>query len=333
MDIQPIITAVRQSVALCREVQNSHVVRNDKAGKEPVTIADYGTQAIVNRAIMTHFPGDSIISEESGTQFATLVDAEQQELIANLVSAILKEAVTVNDIIAWLDHGKTVDVDSVTPPRTWLVDPVDGTKGFIALRHYVVAVGFLQDSQPTAAILGAPAYPDTQKGAMFYALDGVSYMRLMGGGDWHPIQVTQNADSGSIRALESVEKGHVGHRRLARVRELCGFPEAFVKQADSMEKYCRVAAGDAELYLRLSRLNSTRPHSVWDHMPGALMVTNAGGKVSGLSGEPLDFSQGKILHNEGVIATNGQIHDEVVEAVQTLLVEEAQDEMNTDAGE
>ena len=323
MDLQPIIAAVRQSVALCREVQNSHIVRNDKVGREPVTIADYGTQAIVNRAIMLHFPDDSIISEESGTQFAELVDAEQQDLIVKLVSAIIRETVTVDDLILWLDHGKRADADSVTQPRTWLVDPVDGTKGFIALRHYVIGVGFLQDSQPTAAVVGAPAYPDSA-GAMFHAIDGNAYMRFLGGGALQEISVTQTSDVPLIRALESVEKGHVGHQRLARVRELCGFPEEYVKQADSMEKYCRVAAGDAELYLRLSRLKSTRPHMVWDHLPGALMVTNAGGTVSGLSGEPLDYSRGKVLHNEGVIATNGQIHDEVVEAVQTLLEEEAQ---------
>ena len=324
MDIQPIIAAVRQSVALCREVQNSHIVRNDKVGKEPVTIADYGTQAIVNRAIMVHFPDDSIISEESGTQFAQLVDAEQQDLIAKLVSAIIRETVTIDDLILWLDHGKSADADSVTHPRTWLVDPVDGTKGFIALRHYVIAVGFLQDSQPTVAVVGAPAYPDSKSGAMFHAIDGKTYMRFMGGGELREIHVTKTKDTPLIRALESVEKGHVGHQRLARVRELCGFPQDQVKQADSMEKYCRVAAGDAELYMRLSRLKSTRPHMVWDHLPGALMVANAGGKVSGLDGEPLDFSHGKILQNEGVIATNGQIHDEVVDAVQTLLVEEAQ---------
>ncbi|MEQ8675821.1 MAG: inositol monophosphatase family protein [Aggregatilineales bacterium] len=323
MDLQPIIAAVRQSVALCREVQNSHIVRNDKVGREPVTIADYGTQAIVNRAIMLHFPDDSIISEESGTQFAELVDAEQQDLIVKLVSAIIRETVTVDDLILWLDHGKRADADSVTQPRTWLVDPVDGTKGFIALRHYVIGVGFLQDSQPTAAVVGAPAYPDSA-GVMFHAVDGKAYMRFLGGGALQEISVTQTSDVPLIRALESVEKGHVGHQRLARVRELCGFPEEYVKQADSMEKYCRVAAGDAELYLRLSRLKSTRPHMVWDHLPGALMVTNAGGTVSGLSGEPLDYSRGKVLHNEGVIATNGQIHDEVVEAVQTLLEEEAQ---------
>lgn len=325
MDISPIITAVRQSVALCREVQKAHIVRNEKAGREPVTIADYGTQAIVNRAIKEYFPGDSVISEESGQQFADLVAPEQQEIIMKLVSASIRKSVTLDDMVTWLDHGKSVETEESTPARTWVVDPVDGTKGFLALRHYVIGVGFLENARPSAAIIGAPAYPNSEHGAMFHAIDGKAYMRLLGGGDVQEIHVTDQSDPAKIRALESVEKGHVGHKRLARVRELSGFPETLVEQADSMEKYAQVAAGNAELYVRLSRLNSTRPHMVWDHMPGALMVENAGGKVTGLDGEPLDYSFGKELaRNRGIIATNGKIHARVIEATHQLLAEEAE---------
>jgi 3'(2'), 5'-bisphosphate nucleotidase len=125
-----------------------------------------------------------------------------------------------------------------------------------------------------------------------------------------------------FRGLESVEKSHAGHERMARVRELAGVNNALVERADSQEKYCRIAAGDAELYLRLPRLNSTRPHSIWDHAPGAAIVEAAGGKVTDVDGSPLNYSQGKTLQNHGVIVSNGRIHDRIIEAVQQVLAAE-----------
>jgi 3'(2'), 5'-bisphosphate nucleotidase len=322
MDLQPILRAVRQGMTLCREVQKTHITRNEKGGHEPVTIADYGTQAIVNQAIMRHFPGDAIISEESGQQFSTLVTSDQQKQVAQLVSAILGESVTVDTLVEWLDYGKVSD-DTITPARTWLVDPVDGTKGFLAGRHYVIAVGFMRDSQPHAAVVGAPAYPNTEKGVLFHAIDGAAYAHVSGNGETNRMYVSHRTDAADARALESVEKGHVGLERLARVRHFAGISNSLVEQADSQEKYARIAAGDADIYMRLSRLKSTRPHFVWDHMPGALLVTNAGGIVTGLDGEPLDFTQGKTLQNKGVIATNGAYHNRILEGVHSLLEEEA----------
>jgi 3'(2'), 5'-bisphosphate nucleotidase len=124
--------------------------------------------------------------------------------------------------------------------------------------------------------------------------------------------------------VESVEKGHSSHDRMARARTAAGIPEELVERADSQEKYARLAKGDAELYLRLTRVNSTRPHMVWDHGPGTALVRAAGGRCTDLDGSPLDFSLGPTLaKNQGIIATNGPIHDHVIEAVRQLLAEEA----------
>ncbi|MCC6804032.1 MAG: hypothetical protein IT319_14210, partial [Anaerolineae bacterium] len=51
IDLKPIFAAVRQAADLTRRVQQIHLAHSEKAGKEPVTIADYGSQAILCRAI------------------------------------------------------------------------------------------------------------------------------------------------------------------------------------------------------------------------------------------------------------------------------------------
>lgn len=317
-DLTPVIDAVRQAASLCREVQAHYLSHSDKTGQEPVTIADYGTQAIICRALMHHFPGDTVIAEESGAQFAQLVEPEQRAQIVALVSRILNIAVAEADLIEWLDYGQT----ALPGPHTWLIDPVDGTKGFLAFRHYVTAVALLEDGQATTAVIGAPEYPGSDGGALFYAESGAAYIQPMNGGVARRIHVSDRSDVTTLRALQSVEKSHVSHDRIGQVRVLAGIPDALVGWADSQEKYARIANGDAELYLRLNRTTSTRPHYVWDHAPGTVLVQAAGGRVSDLDGTPLDFSQGRALPNSGVIATNGVIHDQMVAAVQTILAAE-----------
>lgn len=83
-----------------------------------------------------------------------------------------------------------------------------------------------------------------------------------------------------------------------------------------------VAAGDADVYLRLPRLRSTRPHMIWDHASGAALVEAAGGVVSDVDGSPLDFSLGNTLaRNKGVIVANRRIHQRLVDATQQVLRE------------
>jgi 3'(2'), 5'-bisphosphate nucleotidase len=102
---------------------------------------------------------------------------------------------------------------------------------------------------------------------------------------------------------------------MAQVRELAGYGAAQIKRIDSQEKYAQVAAGDADMYLRLPRISSTRPHSSWDHAAGVALVQAAGAIASDVDGSPLDFSHGRTLAaNKGMIVANPKIHQRLVEA-------------------
>lgn len=318
---QPILRAVREAARLCVAVQQN-IIRNDKAGHEPVTIADYGSQAIICRTLSQHFADDGVMAEESGQQFMDVLDDAQRTHIVSLIERIISQPTSVEQVRGWLDHNAGKQTR-----RLWVIDPIDGTKGFLAGRHYVNAVGIMQDRQPVGGVLAAPAYPDDsgryRGGALLHALNDVAYIEPLDNPNLRRrIRVSETDDFAQFRALESVEKGHSGLQRLARVRQIAGVPDALVMQADSMEKYGRVAAGDAELYLRLPRNSSTRPHNIWDHAPGVAILQAAGGMATDVDGSPLDFSTGTTLGNYGVVASNGTRHDEIVAAVQRLIAEE-----------
>jgi 3'(2'), 5'-bisphosphate nucleotidase len=313
-DLTPLIHAVRQAADLCRRVQQSRFVRNDKGVNDPVTIADYGSQVILLRAIRRHFPDDGILSEEQGEQFMTLLTDAQRSEIAGLLSDVLGETIAVDAIPGWLDHNRGLQT-----PRVWCVDPVDGTKGFINMRHYTIAVGVLQNGAPADALLGCPGYPsDDGRGAMFYTRNGAAYREPMDGGEPVRLRVSTRTDMATVQSVESVEWAHSDLETMARIRERLGIPEGNVLGVDSQEKYGRVAEGMADFYFRLPR-NQKDNIWIWDHAAGTALVVAAGGRVSDLRGEPLDFSQGRVIPNDGVVVTNGHIHHRVVEAIRAVL--------------
>jgi 3'-phosphoadenosine 5'-phosphosulfate (PAPS) 3'-phosphatase len=221
-------------------------------------------------------------------------------------------------VVGWLEYGR-----GKSAARTWIIDPIDGTKGFISGRHYAVGVGLLEDGQPTDAVIATPGYPhfgNNSAGALFYTKDGGAYVEPLPGGDPQPIRVSDRSEIESVRVVESVVSRHKDLSKLDAMRENAGIQPTQITEIDSMEKYAWIAADHAELYVRLPRGENPR-HYIWDHAAGVALVRAAGGTATDLDGSPLDFSQGSTLGNQGVMTTNGRIHERMIEALQRALAE------------
>ncbi len=316
--MQAIRAAVRDAAKLCRLVQEHYLSSNTKTAgnqSEPVTIADYGSQAIICRALQRHYPADAVISEESGEQFMQFVPAQQRAQVLQLLAQVLGQAVSEAELVAWLDFGL-----GKSAPRTWVIDPIDGTKGFIARRHYAIACGTLLDGQISDGIVAAPGYADGA-GALFYTRNGETWRAPLAGGAGKRVTVSDRRDVEEFVAVQSFERQHASKSRMGRARQYAGLAGVRILELDSMEKYALVAAGDADLYMRLPSSGSAYAHKIWDHAAGVALVQAAGGTVTDLDGSPLDFSQGETLPNAGMIISNGQHHQRVIEAVQRVLAE------------
>lgn len=315
IDLKPMFAAVRQAADLTRRVQQIHLAHSQKVGREPVTIADYGSQAILCRAISQSFPNDAVLAEEHANQFTELLPQEQRDEIVKLVGAVLGESVTEAQVKAWLDHGRGTETE-----RTWLIDPVDGTKGFIAMRRYSIAVALLDRGLPIAGILGSPGYPSPDgRGLLFYAQRGAAHAELISGSKPSRIAVSSRTKPSTLKVVQSVERDHAHLELMAKIYTQLGISEAQVEGIDSQDKYAMIACGDADLMLRLPR-EEKPSHRAWDHGAGLALVQAAGGVVTDVDGSPLDFTTGAILtHNTGMVASNGQIHERVLEVVQAAL--------------
>ncbi|MCA9882645.1 MAG: hypothetical protein KC708_06740 [Anaerolineae bacterium] len=332
MNIDPILQAARQAVWLCREVQHNNFksatkTNLDQQDTEPVTIADYGSQALICRTLSEHFPEDAVYAEEAGEQFATLLSDEQRARVVQLLATVLDVPVTTQDVIRWLDFGKDRQGKAA---RTWVIDPIDGTKGFIAMRHYAIAIGMLdENNEPVGGVMATPGYGDgvsgyDDDGAIFYVRDGKVYQEPLSGGEAVEISPSQRTQSASIKIVQSFEREHTSKERMRRIFDDAGLSDATVIDMDSMEKYALIANGDADVLMRLPLLGSTRRHKIWDHAAGVALVLAAGGRATDLDGSPLKFTDGKNMPNQGMIVTSGVYQDALIKATQALLAEEAQ---------
>jgi 3'(2'), 5'-bisphosphate nucleotidase len=118
----------------------------------------------------------------------------------------------------------------------------------------------------------------------------------------------------------SYESSHHDPRTLERIVSRLRLKLA-PQKLDGQVKYGIVASGDADFYLRIP--NPRTPlyrENIWDHAAGFLLVEEAGGMVTDISGKSLDFTCGTTLRqNSGIVASNGLIHGEVLDAVARAL--------------
>ena len=140
-------------------------------------------------------------------------------------------------------------------------------------------------------------------------------MQTLEGGSPEPIKVTNASDTEHFRFVESVESGHGDQSLQSAIAQAAGITTESMRM-DSQAKYGAVASGNAVLYLRLpSPKYPGYQEKIWDHAAGVIVVEEAGGRVTDMHGETLDFSKAARLTTTGVVVSNGEIHDKVLEAL------------------
>ena len=319
-ELRVAVAAVREAAALCRSVQ-SGLGREamEKKDRSPVTVADFGSQALVCRALAESFLTDPVVAEEDSDALRL---AENAPLRARVVS-FARRFRTGDDqeILGWIDHGKPAGASG----RFWTLDPIDGTKGFLRNEQYAVALALIVDGVIEVAALACPNLPTravdaAPAGTVFSAVRGQGAWAVpLDDGDAPPIRVvvSDRDDALTAKFCESVEVGHSAHGESASVAALLGIVSPPVR-LDSQAKYAVVARGEADIYLRLPT-RADYLEKIWDHAAGALVVTEAGGRVTDVAGLPLDFTRGhELSSNRGVVVTNSRLHDRVLDALKTV---------------
>ena len=315
-----------------------------KDDKSPVTIGDFGAQALIIAALKHSFPEDEIVAEEEAAQLrddanlrgtiwdlvkgASLTDAEAE---AKLGGPIKSE----EDMLTFIDYGNS---KGGAKGRIWAIDPIDGTKGFLRGGQYAVCLALMVDGDVKVGVLGCPNLPvddsapltggmesgqtDEGRGCLFSGVlsEGATSRPLTTGGLASSQKIAMKAitDLAAASFCESVEAGHSSHGDQAEIAKKLGITKPSVRM-DSQAKYASIARGAGDIYLRLP-VKATYQERIWDHAAGDLIVREAGGAVTDIHGKRLDFGVGRTLaNNKGVVAAPVAAHAQVLAAVQEVL--------------
>jgi 3'(2'), 5'-bisphosphate nucleotidase len=243
--------AVAETVAkAAREVmvhyETDFEVRH-KQDRTPVTAADLAADEIINEGLAALEPGVPIVSEEG-------------------------EVPPIEQRARWRSH--------------WLVDPLDGTRGFAARRgEFTVNVALVEDTRPVLGIVAVPV-----AGTCYSAVRGGGARMRHADGVRESIR-TRRLGGGQVVVLRSRTRRHTDVDRL--VSKLA---HARVVIAGSSLKACLVARGLADLYPAFG------PTSEWDTAAGQCLVEEAGGGMTDLALSPLRYNQSASLENPNFVA-------------------------------
>jgi 3'(2'), 5'-bisphosphate nucleotidase len=222
------------------------------------TDADRRSQEIILQALRAAFPDDALCAEEAT---ATLQDAAR------------------------------------TGGRIWIVDPIDGTRGFARKNgEFSVMIGFVEDGEIGVGVVLQPAAY-----RLTYALRGRGCWRRDGDAvEPAPCRVTpvRELTDGTLTQSRSRTPG-----KRSRWAEALR-PARIVESYSAGIKLALVARGEADVYL-----NTYEAFHDWDICAGHLLVTEAGGRVTGTGGQELRYGLPGAWQRDGLLATNGALHE------------------------
>ena len=317
------IEAVLLACGLSRVAQ-ADLLPQDAISKEdrtPVTVADFGAQALINNQLSVAFPDDLVVGEEDSGLLRQIDNSGVKEKVKELVSRV-NPHLSVKDVLDAIDRGAG---EGNPERRFWAVDPIDGTKGFLRKDQFAVGLALIEEGEVVLGVMGCPNLPlsglasNRIRGTLFVAVKGEgAFIRGFEEAKEKPIKVDGVSDIAQTLFCESVESAHASHEDTARIARYLGIKKSPIRM-DSMCKYGMVARGDASFYLRIPGKKSY-VEKIWDHAAGFILVCEAGGKVTDVEGRPLNFTSGRTLDsNKGILASNSRIHQQVLDSIEKVL--------------
>ncbi len=193
----------------------------------------------------------------------------------------------------WLSEETADDPAREALSTIFVVDPIDGTRGFIEGGDvWCVSLAVVRDGRPVAAVLNAPA-----RGEVYEALDGGG--ASMGG---KRLSVSGRRDVAGARLA-----GPRGWLRTPAVQQSGAEPSPPISSL--AYRFAQVAAGRLD-----AAFASPRAHD-WDLAASDLLVHEAGGRLTGLDGNPPRYNLPVPRHGV-LVAANARLHTEILEMVE-----------------
>jgi 3'(2'), 5'-bisphosphate nucleotidase len=250
---------------------NDDLVADTKIGAdnhgEPVTAADLEASRIIVEDLSFHFPEDAILSEEESDDIENRLGRE----------------------------------------RVWIIDPIDGTAGFIKKDgDFAVQIGLAEKGVPVLGVVLLPFHD-----VMSYAAKGVGAFAERGGSRQ---RLAVSSISNVAEVNLAVSRNHRSPR-MSRVVEEFGFLSE-VQRGSVGLKVGLIADRECDVYINL-----TPRSKMWDTCAPQIILEEAGGRLTDLWGSVYRYDIPDVQNWRGIVASNGAIHREVIGRLSPLLDE------------
>ena len=230
----------------------------------------------------------------------------QADRIANeLIVNGLKKEFPSDGILA----EESIDTEHrLTKSRVWMVDPLDGTNGFIdGNGDFAVQIGLVENGNPVAAVVYLP-------------LADTLYRAVLGGGAWierpqHEPEQVRVSDHKRFAEMRLAASRSHRSPRMNKVVQRFGFREE-VQRGSVGIKIGLLVEQQCDVYIHLSPRTKQ-----WDTCAPQLILTEAGGRLTDLFGRPLYYNVPDVNNRNGLVASNGAAHDLIIETLAPLLAE------------
>lgn len=355
--LQAALEVVQRACQLCTSVRSSMKGREgqlDKVDNTPVTVADFGVQALISLELGRLFPAIPLVGEEN----ASLLRAEYREklfsgggeralveTIVDVISPLVSPDVGELDCETVLDAidrdakaVSTANSNQHSHPSYWVLDPIDGTRGFLRGGNalYVVGLALIVDGKPVLGIMGCPNVAMCysfdrsiiQMASLYYGSEhsvadetcqrGLIMAASLGGGCWvKPLNEDLPSSGGMMKSRVDRPDSVADSWFCVSDNEVWSTsPLAHALASSSVGKHLKKAemqvlplcCGSLCKYFAIAlggasafllQAGRTMPLKVWDHASGVVCVSEAGGQVSDLEGTPL----GNLIGNGNEVFT------------------------------
>ena len=202
-----------------------------------------------------------------------------------------------------LSEEEEDDLSRLSKNMVWIVDPLDGTSDFIdKTGEFTIMIALIKNKKPILGVIGWP----TEK-TFFVAQKGSGAFRYSND-EWHKISVTSISELSKCRTVGS--RHHLSDREKFFIKKL-GI-EDFTSIGSSL-KVGKISSGEAEAYI-----TTTNKMKEWDSAASYCIISEAGGKMTDMLGNDITYNNKNVFHQNGILVTNGLIHDEIVREFKKL---------------
>ena len=195
------------------------------------------------------------------------------------------------------------DKSRLNEKTLWVVDPLDGTSDFVGRTgEFTSMIALVENGKPILGVINWPV-----EKIIFLAQKGKGAFKHHEG-KWGKISVSKTNDFRKSKAVGS--RNHLSEEEKGIIKKL-QVPN-FTNIGSSL-KVCKISSGEADMYF-----TTTNKMKEWDTCASNCIISEAGGKMTDILGNEMTYNNNIVNHQNGILATNGLIHDELVNEFKKL---------------